>query len=101
MRKITRDSIDHFLNARPFNRSNTRVEVLPNVTVLYLFGNPIAYKYNDPERTTSIQAKREWQTNTAKERLNGIPGVAVKQVKGEWYLNGKPWDGGYTDIIPL
>ena len=53
MKKITIDSRDAFMDARPFKRDNTEVVVLPNVTVLRLFGNEIAYRYNDPERTLS------------------------------------------------
>jgi hypothetical protein len=54
MKKITLDAVYAFMNAEKFKRDNTEVEVLPNVTVLSLFGNGIAYRFNDPERTLSI-----------------------------------------------
>ena len=97
MRQITKDSISAFNNAVAFKRDNTEVKVLPNVTILYLFGNAIAYQYNDPERTLSI-TNCGWDTATTKERLNAICGVNIQQIKGIWYLNGKQWDGEYIDI---
>lgn len=97
MRKITRESVQAFMDARPFSKDNTTIEVLPNVTIMSLFGNRIAYRYNDPERTLSI-TNEGWLSNTTKERLNGIPGVSINQKKGEWYLNGNQWDGKLIDI---
>jgi hypothetical protein len=97
MRQITKNSIEAFLSAEPFKSSNTTVTVLPNVTILTLFGNNIAFRYNDPGSTLSIQTTG-WQTVTTKERLNGLPGVRISQSKGEWYLNGQKWDGKLIDI---
>jgi len=97
MRKITEESVDAFMNARRFKKSNTEVEVKPNVTILKLFGNEIAYRYNDPRRTLSI-TNCGWRSVTTKERLNGIPGVSIYQRDHEWYLNDKPWDGELTDV---
>jgi hypothetical protein len=98
MKKITRDSVDAFMNARPFRKDNTEVTVLDNVTVLKLFGNEIAYRYNDPERTLSI-TNAGWFSNTTKERLNGIPNVRIHQKNFNWYLNDKEWDGRLIDVI--
>tara|TARA_S200002703_G_scaffold151643_1_gene151273 strand:- start:909 stop:1214 length:306 start_codon:yes stop_codon:yes gene_type:complete len=97
MRKITKESINAFLNAEKFNKQNTSVCVLPNVTILKLHGNEIAYLYNDPNKTLSIQ-NCGWFTNTTKERLNGIPNVNISQLNFKWYLNGSLWDGKLTDI---
>ncbi len=97
MRQITIDSVKSFMNAEKFKRDNTEVEVLPNVTVLKLFGNEIAYRYNDPERTLSI-TNCKWKTNTTKERLNGLPNVSIYQRLGVWYLNGEEWDGKLIDV---
>ena len=97
MRTITQNAIENFLNAESFKSSNTIVEVLPNVTILKLFGNAIAYKYNDPEKTLSI-TNCGWKSNTTKERLNALPNVRITQVSGVWYLNGKVWDGKLIDI---
>jgi hypothetical protein len=97
MKQITINSINAFLNATRFKESNTEVEVLPNVTILKLFGNAIAYRYNDPNNTLSI-TNCGWQTNTTKERLNGLPNVRIQQKQGNWYLNGQQWNGNLIDV---
>ena len=97
MRTITKESINAFMNAEKFNRQNMRVEVLPNVTILYLHDNAIAYRYNDPERTLSI-TNCGWFSNTTKERLNALPNVNIYQKDFKWFLNGKEWDGTKIDI---
>ena len=97
MRQITKESVNAFMNAQKFNKANMSVEVLPNVTILKLHGNSIAFRYNDPQRTLSI-TNCGWQSNTTKERLNAIPGVNINQRNWVWYLNGKQWNGELTDI---
>jgi len=97
MRNITEEAINAFNNATPFKKSNMVVKVLPNVTVLELHGNEIAYQYNDPERTLSI-TNCGWNSNNTKERLNGLNGVSIRQIKGVWFLNGKEWDGELIDV---
>ena len=97
MRQITKDSISAFMSAKKFNRQNMQVEVLPNVTLLKLHNNIIAYRYNDPKRTLSIDSCG-WFTPTTKERLNALEGVSIQQKAFKWYLNGVEWDGQLTDI---
>ena len=97
MRQITKESINAFLNAEKFNKQNMAVEVLPNVTVLKLHGNEIAYLYNDPNKTLSI-SNCGWFTPTTKERLNALPNVHIQQKNYVWYLNGKEWNGELIDI---
>jgi hypothetical protein len=100
MRTITKEAVNAFMNGKKLNKGNMRIEVLPNVTIMYLHGNPIAYRYNDPEGTISI-TNCGWFTNTTKERLNAIPNVHIQQKNWNWYLNGKEWNGELTDIHPL
>ena len=97
MKKITKEAVKNFLNAIEFKKDNTKVEVLQNVTILKLFNNSIAFKYNDPEQTLSITTCG-WITTTTKERLNGIPGVNLSTKKGILYLNGSAWDGKIIDV---
>jgi len=97
MRKITKESINAFMNAKRFKKQNTVVEVLPNVTILKLHNNTIAYRYNDPERTLTI-SNCGWFSNTTKERLNALPNVDIRQKNFVWYLNGKEWNGNKIDI---
>jgi hypothetical protein len=100
MKLITQKSVTAFMNAKPFKQDNTEVVVLPNVTILKLFGNEIAYLYNDPDRTLSI-TNCGWFSQTTKERLNAIPNVSIRQSKGLWYLNGAYWDGKLIDVVEL
>jgi hypothetical protein len=102
MRNITAQAVDAFMNARLFKKDNMTIKVLPNVTVMHLHGNAIAYRYNDPDRTLTI-TNCGWFSDTTKERLNGIEGVSISQSAGMWYLNGVQWDGKLTDVnvIPL
>jgi len=97
MRQITEESVQAFNQAKAFKKANMEVEVLPNVTIMKLHGNSIAFRYNDPERTLSI-TNCGWQTNTTKERLNGIDGVNISQKRGVWFLNGVEWDGKLIDV---
>jgi len=97
MRQITEQSINAFMNAERFKKANMEVEVLPNVTILKLHGNSIAYRYNDPERTLSV-TNCGWFSNTTKERLNALPNVDIRQKNFVWYLNGKEWNGNKIDI---
>lgn len=96
MRKITKQASAAFFNAEKFKSGNTEVKVFPNVTVLLLFGNEIAYIYNDLEKTLSI-TNAGWKSNTTKERLNGL-GVSINQKKGAWFLNGAEWGGALIDV---
>jgi hypothetical protein len=97
MRQITQEAVNAFMSATKFKKGNMTIEVLPNVTVMHLHGNAIAYRFNDPERTLTI-TNRGWFSNTTKERLNGIPNVSIQQKKGVWYLNGQEWNGELIDI---
>ena len=97
MRTITEESVKAFLNAKKFNKRNMSVEVLPNVTILKLHGNEIAYQYNDPQKTLSI-TNCGWFTVTTKERLNALPNVSIQQKNFVWFLNGKEWDGNKIDV---
>lgn len=97
MRKITNNAVNAFMQAKSFSEGNTTVRVLPNVTILSLFGNDIAYRYNDPEKTLSINSCG-YKTATTKERLNAIEGVNIQPKAGKWYLNGVEWDGNLIDV---
>lgn len=103
MRLITRESVTAFLNGNKFNKSNMSVEVKPNVTILKYQGNSIAFKYNDPKNTISI-TNCGWESNTTKERLNGVIYLSglnidrIYQKNWQWYLDGKEWDGELINL---
>ena len=95
MRKITKDAADSFHADKNFKHSNTQVIVEGDVVRMYLFGNLIAQK---TPLATTISDGGYGQSNTTKERLNGLSNVHITQKKGYWYLNGKLWDGKNTII---
>jgi hypothetical protein len=90
MRKITREAIQALYNRRNFNSSNTRVED----GKLYLHGNLIAKIENGELWITNAG----WTSSTTKERLNGLRNVSIKQKKGDWFLNGELWSGGWVRV---
>lgn len=90
MRKITQESVQAFLDCRPFKKSNMEVVREGTIYYLKLFGNKIAAIEADGRMWVSSAG---WRTNTTKERLNGLPGVKVNQKDYQWYLNGVMWDG--------
>jgi hypothetical protein len=100
-RKITNAAIEAFMSGRPFNRDNTSVEKQGHNLVLCLHGNVIARR--EEFQSMGIAAKlcitnAGWNSNTTKERLNGLPSVSVVQCKGVWFLNGKEWDGSWIEV---
>lgn len=60
---------------------------------LVLFGNTIAEWRNNEIWITS----GNWKTATTKDRLQ-ILGANLRQIKGEWYLNGELWNGNWIQI---
>ena len=107
MRKITRESVSAFLNCKRFSSGNMSVEVdsMPTSSRLYLHGNLIAAYYPGQDQVRIYDAG--WQTNTTKDRLNGVlslitilgmPAPCIYQKDHVWYLstNGGDveWTGG-------
>jgi len=89
-RKITQESVQKFLNGVPFKKSNMEVSREGTIYYLKLHGNKIAALEADGKMWISNAG---WATNTTKERLNGLPGVSIRQKDWNWYLNGVQWDG--------
>lgn len=94
MRQITKDSIDAFLKKQDFSKGNTVVKTEDGITRLLLHGNCIAKIEDNILSITSAG----WQTNTTKERLNGIPLVHIFQSNYIWFLNGEKWSGERKEI---
>lgn len=95
MRKITEDAIRAFRNGLKFKRNNTEVRVFDDSRQLRLHGSVIA-EYNANGELWISSAG--WQTNTTKERLNGLPNVSIYQTNFQWFLNGEAWSGGWIRI---
>jgi hypothetical protein len=96
MRKITEQSIDAFNYNDDFRKANMRVENTLMTTSMFLHDNLIAHKDADGLHITNAG----WQSNTTKERLNGLNGVSIQQKNFVWYLNGKEWDGKFARVSP-
>ena len=97
MRKITQQAVDAFENGYTYKNSNTEV----TADGYFLHGHKIA-EYNsifknDGNRSINITLAG-WNTNTTRERLNGLQGVRVSTKLGQAYLNGQKWDGNWITI---
>lgn len=96
MRKITREAVHAFESGARYKNTNTEV----NDFGYFLFGNKIAEfesMYKDGNKNINITLAG-WNTNTTRERLNGLDGVHVTTKKGQAYLNGVAWDGDWITI---
>ena len=94
-RKITNESVDKFLSRETFRKSNMEVDQCFGQYRLKLHGNTIAVL--DEFNMLSI-SNAGWESNTTKERLNGLPNVRIHQRKFVWYLNGVEWNGEWTRV---
>lgn len=86
MRLITRKAVEALFVGSRYKNSNTEVRD----KAMYLHGHKIAWIDNNNQLWISNCGYR---TNTTKERLNGLPGVDIRQRNFTWYLNGEEWDG--------
>ncbi len=85
MRQITRKAVEALLVGSRYKNSNTEVRD----KAMYLHGNKIAwFDLNDQLWISNCG----YETNTTKERLNGLPGVDIRQRNFTWYLNGEEWN---------
>ena len=89
-----------FMMDRPFCEGNTAVTVDSEYTTLSLHGNEIACKTSLGSGLASCVAITNcgYFTSVTKDRLNGIPGVVIYAKNGDWYLNGKKWNGKIKTI---
>ena len=117
MRQITQDSVNAFLAGRTMAKQNMMVDTVTlnglATTRMWLHGNLIATLTGvDIDNCTITLRDAGWQTNTTKERLNGIiealglwrteiAGAIVNgkigSVNGQWeYADDIAWDGSCT-----
>jgi len=86
MRKITEQASNAFHNGRDFRSGNTQVNRRLGGVELTLHGHTIAKNTNDGLHINLCG----WNTNTTRERLNGLQGVRLNTKKGQAFLNGNP-----------
>ena len=97
MRKITNNAVNAFKAGREFKGSNTKVIVEGDKIRMYLHDNLIAQRSNTVLTITSAG----WETNTTKERLNGVLQAfslpTIYQKNFVWYIGeGKKFKGSQT-----
>ena len=105
MRAITAKAIAAFDAGVPFQLDNTEVRIADRpgevCVELLLFDNAIARRWvpiiTDDPPVLEISTGG-WDTSTTRDRLNGIPGVSTGRRAGDLYLNGKQWDGKWTEV---
>jgi hypothetical protein len=85
MRKITEQASDAFHNGRDFRSGNTQVNRRIGGVELALHGHIIAKNISNEGLSINLCG---WNTNTTRERLNGLEGVRVYTKKGQAFLNG-------------
>lgn len=90
MRKITRDIVNAFQNSRSLTIGNSRTDG----ESLWLFGNKIAEIRRDGLWITNAG----WDSVTTKERLNGLIAVKIRNRRGTWILNDRPWSGEWVNV---
>jgi hypothetical protein len=91
MRQITEKITQAFEERRALRIDNSETDG----NSLWLFGHKIAEWDEGMLRITNAG----YMTQTTKERLNGLTGVHITQKQGVWYLNGREWQGGWTNIL--
>ena len=90
MRQITRKIVQAFESRTELRIDNSRTDGQS----LWLFGNKIAEWRSDGLWISN----GGWDSRTTKERLNGLRGVSITQVRGNWFLNGVLWDGRWINV---
>lgn len=105
MRKITNDAVKAFRNSENFSRGNTRVQVKNDesgkkTVSMYLHGHRIAFMHENH----LILSSCGWETNTTKERLNGILSEfnlpMIYQKDWTWYIGENvEWEDGKMFLI--
>lgn len=97
MRKITEQATTAFRNGYSFKKDNTEVTVTAKGSNMYLHGHLIA----KTENGSLFLNHCGWDTNTTKDRLNGLlhPSARIYQKSFVWYWkNGKEFKDGWNKV---
>jgi hypothetical protein len=89
MRKITRDIAAAFNAQKSMTRSGNGATSTDGAAI-FLHGNKIVERREDGIYVTLAG----WNTTTTRERLK--PFASVHSSKGQAFLNGEKWDGGWA-----
>jgi hypothetical protein len=97
MKIVTQNAVSYFRNGGNKKFGNTEVVTENGVSKMYLFNNLIATLDRNVGGVMKI-TNAGWDSNTTKERLNGLPNVNINQKNFVWYLNGEEWNGSWKQI---
>ncbi len=97
MKIVTQNAVTCFRNGGNRTFGNTQVVTEEGVSKMFLFGNLIATLEHNRGGVMRI-SNAGWDSNTTKERLNGLPNVRINQKNFQWYLNGEEWNGSWKQI---
>lgn len=84
MRQIDVLAKTAFCEWQEFKLSNTEVRLVNGKPHMYLHGNCIAKR---DENGDLLINHCGWETNTTRSRLNALPDVHIRSVKGDFVLN--------------
>ena len=85
MKKITQQAVNAFNQSNNFKSGATEVHTRIGGTELVLHSHTIARNIDGEGLSINLCG---WNTNTTRERLNGLPGVNLRTCKGIPHLNG-------------
>jgi hypothetical protein len=89
-RKTSDIVVKAFLNKQPKTVANKRST-----------GTELSYRHNVIAKWENGElwiTNAGWFSATTKEFLNNLPNVSISQKNGEWFLNGKKWDGKWCKV---
>ena len=89
MRQITERIVRAFEGRYEFRIDNSYTDGQG----LWLHGNKIAMWDGNLWITNA-----GWESRVTKERLNGLSGVRISVRRGVWFLNGREWNGAWTNV---
>ena len=91
MTKIAKRVAEAWLAKKARSCGNTRTDG----STIWLYGRPIVTRTEGRVFVSLAGAN----TLTTRDRVNAIPGVSCHQERGIVYLNGKPWDGTWAEVV--
>lgn len=104
MRKITRTTANAFYRMQSLTMSNSYVDFGVNWHMYYYLHNNLIADYN-PKNEELTLSDAGWQSNTTKERLNGILDAFwlgyIYQKDWQWYYSKNWVDAKWTWSLTL
>lgn len=87
--KVTEESVSAFLKSENYISQNTEVSVINGIVRMKLHGSTIAKKEIN-SKSFSVRTCG-FNSRVTLRRLNGLPGVCIRQKDKKLYMNGNEW----------